>query len=271
MTTSDTPPGGAARGSRRIQAVEHAIDVLDVLAQRGRPMGVSDIARHVGLSKTTVFHLLATLESRRFVMRAPDSVQYRLSWALYELGSSVVRDVDLSRVARPYLDKLAAQLGESVLLGILDDDAVLYLDRGEAPSGLRMTANAGRRGPLHATASGKVLLACAASADLFDRIISRPLTRFTKTTITDPVPLRHELAQVRQQGFATCWQEREVGLCSLAVALRDYTGAVVGSLTVAGPAGRLTSQTLLTHLAPLQATGHDIERHLGGARWGTDD
>jgi DNA-binding IclR family transcriptional regulator len=242
------------------------------MAQRGRPMGVSDIARHTGLSKTTVFHLLATLESRRFVMRDAGSPLYRLSWALYELGSSVVRDVDLSRVARPYLDKLATQLGESVLLGILDEDSVLYLDRGEAPSGLRMAANAGRRGPLHATASGKVLLASAVEPHRFDLIMSRPLTRFTQTTIIDPAPLRKELAQVRRQGFATCWQEREVGLCSLAVALRDYTGAVVGSLAVAGPAGRLTKQTLLAHLTPLQAIGREIERHLGGnqADAGTD-
>ncbi|MBX6354823.1 MAG: IclR family transcriptional regulator [Micromonosporaceae bacterium] len=256
----------STRGSRRIQAVEHAIDVLDAIARAGRPMGVSDIARQTGLSKATAHHLLTTLESRRLVMRDPASTRYRLGWALYEFGTSVVRDVDLSRIARPYLDKLAAQTSESVLLGILNEDSVLYLDRGEAPSGLRMVANAGRRGPLHATASGKILLAFAADPQLFDRIIAKPLPRYTPTTITNPTTLRHELAQVRQQGFATCWQEREVGLCSLAVAIRDYTGAAVASLTVAGPATRLTTRTLQAHLLPLQATGHQIETHLGGSR-----
>ena len=256
----------APRNPRRIQAVDHAIDVLDVLAKSGCALGVSDIARRTGLSKATVHHLLATLESRRFVMRDPASTRYRLSWALYELGSSVVRDVDISRAARPYLDKLAAQTSESVLLGILDEDSVLYLDRGEAPSGLRMTANAGRRGPLHATASGKVLLAYTRDAQLFERIACRPLPRFTTTTITEPSALRQELAQARQQGFATCWQEREVGLCSLAVPLRNYVGAVVGSLTVAGPATRLTMRTLQAHLAPLHAARHKIEAHLGATR-----
>ena len=254
------------RGPRRIQAVDHGIDLLNCLARSGRPMGVSDLARKTGLSKATVHHLLATFESRRFVMQDPNTSHYRLAWALYELGSSVVRDVELSRVARPYLDRLAAQTGESVLLGILDDDSVLYLDRGEAPGGLRMMANAGRRSPLHATASGKVLLAYCADAELIERVLASDLPRLTQTTDIEPEALRRQLVQVRTRGYATCWQEREVGLCSVAVPLRDYTGQVVGSLTLAGPAARLTRRTLQAHLSPLRVTARDIELHIGGAK-----
>lgn len=250
---------------RRIQAVDHAIDVLEALSAAGRPIGVSELARQTGLSKAAMHHLLATLETRRFVMRDADSTLYKLSWALYELGSNVVRDVDVSRVARPYLDKLAAQTGESVLLGILDGHSVLYLDRGEAPAGLQMRANAGRRSPLHATASGKVLLAYAVDGTLVDEILSGRLERLTKTTITDPSALRHELAGVRRRGYATCWQEREVGLCSVGIPLRDYRGIVVAVLTVAGPATRLTARTLQHHLGPLTATAHRIEAHLGAS------
>lgn len=249
--------------ARRIRAVDHAINVLEAMGAAGRPIGVSEIARHTQLSKATVHHLLATLEARRFVMRDADSALYKLSWALYELGSNVVRDVDLSRVARPYLDKLAAQTGESVLLGILDGHSVLYLDRGEAPAGLRMRANAGRRGPLHATASGKALLAFASDSTLLDQILSKPLDKLTKTTITGSDTLRQELAQVRRRGYATCWQEGEVDLCSVAVPLRDYRGGVVGSLAVAGPATQLTTRTLHEHLGPLAAASRRIEAHLG--------
>lgn len=266
MTATDETQttGTEAKRTRRVQAVEHAMDVLAAMAATGRPTGVSDIARHTGLSKASVHHILATLESRKFVMREPETNLYRLGWALYELGSTVVRNIDISRVARPFLDRLAEQTGESVLLGILDEDAVLYLDRGEAPNGLRMAANAGRRGPLHATASGKVLLAFADDHDLFRRIVDSPLRALTRTTITDPSVLRHEIAEVRQTGYATCWQETEVGLSSLAVAIRDYTGAVAGSIALAGPATRLTTRTLQAHLVPLQAAAHQIEVHLGG-------
>jgi DNA-binding IclR family transcriptional regulator len=250
---------------RRIQSVDHAIDVLEALARLGRPAGVSEIARQTGLSKASAHHLLATLETRGFVMRQPGSTLYKLGWALYELGSNVVRDVDLSRVARPYLDKLAAQTNESVLLGILDGDSVLYLDRGEAPSGLQMRANAGRRGPLHATASGKILLAFSTDPLLLANLLAKPLEPLTRATITDPNALRHDLAQARQQGYATCWQEGEVGLSSVAVPLHDYRGAVVASLTVAGPASRLTTRTLQSHLLPLHAARKLIESHLGAS------
>ena len=253
----------AESGPRRIRSVEHAIDVLECLARIGRPTGVSELARQTGMSKAAVHHLLATLESRGFVMRQSDSSDYKLGWALYELGSNVVRDVDLSRVARPYLDKLAAQTNESVLLGILDGESVLYLDRGEAPSGLQMRANAGRRGPLHATASGKILLAYAADPMLLADLLAKPLEPLTNATITDSDALRHDLAQARQQGYATCWQEGEVGLSSVAVPLRDYRGAVVASLTVAGPASRLTTRTLQSHLIPLHQARRRIEEHLG--------
>lgn len=267
MTVIDeqtTAAAGEEKRTRRVRAVDHAIDVLSAMAATGRATGVSDIARRTGLSKASVHHILATLESRKFVMREPETNLYRLGWALYELGSSVVRNLDISRVARPFLDRLADQTGESVLLGILDEDAVLYLDRGEAPNGLRMTANAGRRGPLHATASGKVLLAFADDHELFQRVVTSPLRSLTRTTITDPSVLRHEIAEVRQTGYATCWQETEVGLSSLAVAIRDYTGTVAGSIALAGPATRLTTRTLQAHLIPLQAAAHQIELQLGG-------
>jgi DNA-binding IclR family transcriptional regulator len=263
--TPGEPPGPHPTSARRVQAVEHAIDVLDAIAASGPALGVSDIARQTGLSKPTIHHLLATLEGRRFVIREPDTSRYRLSWALYELGSNVVRSLNLSRIARPYLDRLSAQTRESTLLGILDEDSVLYLDRGEPPAGLEMVADAGRRGSLHATASGKVLLAHVPK-DQLDRLLDRRLPSYTKTTITDPAAMRRQLAQVRNRGYATCWEEREPGLCSLAVPLRDYTGSVAATLTLAGPADRLNSRSYQAHLAPLRAAAHRIELHLGGTR-----
>jgi DNA-binding IclR family transcriptional regulator len=254
-------------GPRRVKSLDHAVDVLQVMGEFGRPVGVSEVARRTGLGKATVHHILVTLEERRMVMREPETPLYRLGWALYELGSHVVRDVDLSRAARPHLDQLARHTGESVLLGILDGDSVLYLDRGEAPAGLQMRANAGRRGPLHATASGKVLLATTPDKALVDRVLNAPLPKLTSTTITHADALRRQLDAARREGYATCWEEREVGLSSVAVALRDYTGAVAGSLAIAGPAGRLTKSNIQAHLGPLMAAGHQIEARLGGTRF----
>lgn len=264
MGGSDGSGTSAPRGSRRVQAVDHAIDILEAIGQAGRPVGVSAIARKTGLSKTSVHHLIATLASRRFVMREEDQPAFRLSWGLYELGASVVRDLDLAQAARPQLDWLSAQTRESTLLGILDDDAVLYLDRGGSPSDVHMVANAGRRSPLHASASGKVLLAFVADPDILDRLT--PLTAFTPWTITDIDALRDDIEQVRRRGFATVQQEYEVGLASIAVPVRDYTGRSVGCLAVAGPVNRLTPTVMQSVLRPLSAAAHRIELRLGGAR-----
>ena len=252
----------AAPRKRRVQAVEHAIDVLDCLAAAGTAIGVSDVARQTGLSKATVFQLLATLEGRRMVMREPDSASYRLGWALYEMGIGLARSSDVSRVARPFLDRLAIETGESVLLGILDEGFVLYLDRGDAPSGFRMVAAAGARSPLHSTASGKLLLAYAGEEEI-ERYLTGTLESFTPNTLTEPDVLRAQLAEIREQGYATCWQERELGLCSVAVPLRDHTAAVVASLTLAGPEGRLTEESVEVHLHPLGAAASEIDALLG--------
>jgi DNA-binding IclR family transcriptional regulator len=263
MTSTDNDVTPMRRGPRRVQAVDHAIDVLEAIAQAaGGQTGLSDVARRTGLSKATVHHLLGTLEARRMVIKDPQTSTYRLGWSLYELGSVVVRSADVSRVARPFLDRLAIETSESVLLGILDGDSVLYLDRGDAPHGFHMVATAGRRSPLHATASGKLLLAFA-GAEAIDAYLERPLERFTDSTVVDPEVLRGQLDAIRADGYATCWQERELGLCSVAVGLRNHLGETVASLTLAGPAGRLTPESVGAHVAPLRQAGREIEQQLG--------
>jgi DNA-binding IclR family transcriptional regulator len=253
------------RGARRVLAVDHAIDVLEAISHAGRPVGVSAIARRTGLSKTSVHHLLATLETRRFVIREVGSATFRLGWNLYELGATVVRDVDISRVARPQLNWLSSQTGESTLLGILDGDSVLYLDRGEAPKGVHMIANAGRRSPLHASASGKVHLAFASDQGLIDHL-TLPLTAYTTSTITDIEKLRGEIGEVRRRGYAVAIEEYEIGLASVSVPIRDYTDAVTGCLTLAGPVTRLTPSNIQAYLRPLRTAATRIEVLLGGSR-----
>lgn len=263
MTSTDADVTPLRRGPRRVQAVDHAVDVLEAIAQApGGQTGVSDVARRTGLSKATVHHLLGTLEARRMVIKDQQTAAYRLGWSLYELGSVVARSADVSRIARPYLDTLAVQTSESVLLGILDGDSVLYLDRGDAPNGFHMVATAGRRSPLHATASGKLLLAFAGD-EAIDAFLANPLERFTPDTVTDKKVLRKQLDAIREDGYATCWQERELGLCSVAVGLRNHLGETVASLTLVGPAGRLTPESVDAHLEPLRAAAHEIEGQLG--------
>jgi IclR family KDG regulon transcriptional repressor len=261
MELSSDDPGPAR--ARRVQAVDHAVDLLDALATApASGLGVTELSRQIGLSKATTHHLLLTLEARRLVLKNSHTATYRLGWALHELGTVVAESVDVVRVARPFLDELALETGESILLSVRVDDSVQYLDRGDARGSFRMMATTGMRSLLHTNASGKLLLAFANPA-FVDDYLSRPLEAFTPSTITDPKEIREQLAEIRASGFATCWQERELGLCSIAVPIHDYTSHTAAALTVAGPAGRVTPHDVARYLLPLRAAATEIETQLG--------
>jgi DNA-binding IclR family transcriptional regulator len=202
------------------------------------------------------------LVARKYVNLDSITSANRHGWNLYVHSTAVVLDIDESSNERTYLDDLAARTAESTLLGILDNDSVLYLDRGTPPSAFPMVASAGRRGSLHATASGKLLLAFS-DHSVIDRELGKPLPRFTKTTVVEPEVLRRQLAHVRAKSYATCWQESELGLCSVAVPVRDYTGEVAASLALVAPAGRLTPRNVSNHLVALRDVAGDIAARIG--------
>ncbi|WP_308467088.1 IclR family transcriptional regulator [Rathayibacter soli] len=226
----------------------------------GRPTTLSELARKVRLSKPATYVLLKTLEGAGLVARDA-TARYGLSWGLYELGSAVIRPLDLARAARMRLDHLAERTGEILLLGILHHGTVLYLDRGQRDDAFAMVANVGRRSPLHTTASGKVLLAHQDSAYI-DAYVGGPLVQATSVTITDAAVLASELELVRKRGYATCSQEQEIGLSSLAVPVGSACGAVQASLAIAAPTSRFTGQVLPGLLAELTNTAAAITRSL---------
>lgn len=249
--------------SRRIGAVDRAIDVITMLSNADADLSLTAIATYVGMSKSAVYELLRTLQARHLVERDPETLRYRLSWTVYELGATVLHRVALPSAAGYYLDRLAVRTGQYALLGILQHRSVLYLVRGEAPPGLSPFANAGRRFPLHATASGKVLLAFHQDSNLMEDILGRRLEKVTDATITDPQRLRTEIGHVRAHGFATCWMEGERDLCSVAMPVRDHLGRIVAAMALVGGADRLTPSTVRRLIPPLTASVRAVEGRLG--------
>ncbi|MCH1882001.1 IclR family transcriptional regulator [Agrococcus sp. ARC_14] len=258
----NTKPESADDG-RIVQSVARAIRLLKYMATVGKPLSLSLLARSVEMSKPAAFHLLRTLQLQGIVHKNEDAT-YELSWGLWELGASVTRNLDVVQAARHHLDQLAEATGEVVLLSIRDGSSVIYLDRTEAGAGFGavMVANSGRRSSLHANASGKLLLAFAPQS-VIDDVMSQPLRQFSSATITDPLVLNNQLGEIRRDNFSSCWQEQELGVSSIAVPIRDYSGGVVAAVAVAGPAARVNRQVLARLSAPLLAAGAHISRDLG--------
>lgn len=254
MTTIEEP-------ARVVRSVQHAARILRALGSASDALSMSEVARRVHLSKPATYHLLRTLEVEHLVVKDSD-LRYRLSWGMYELGSTVIRSVDLVRVARPHVDQLADAVGEVVLIGILDEGAVLYLDRAASSQATDMLASAGRRTPLHATASGKVLLAFR-DDDLLGTVPPGSLTPRTSATVVDADKLRAELNTIRMNGYATCWQEFDVSLSSIAAPLIDYTGATVACLTIAGSSKSVNKRSLPRLLEKLLPAAQAISAGLG--------
>ncbi len=261
--TDESESAGPETGPRIVRSVARAATLLKVLAAHGRPMGLGDLAAAIRISKPATFHLLRTLELEGFVAKSADAA-YSLDWGLYELGSAVIRSVDLTRVARLHLDRLAEETGEAVLLSILDGESVLYLDRGQSTESFTMVANVGRRSPLHTNASGKILLAYQ-DQNFIDAVLTKPLPANTTATVSTPRELEAQLLNARRNGYATCWQEQEAGLNSVAVPVFDYTGKVCAAMAIAGPAERISKKSVPGLVRRLREGAQDISARLGAA------
>lgn len=224
-----------------IQSVGRALDVLEVLAEEGGDVGLSDLAARTGLPYGTVHRLLRTLASRGYV-RQNDDRKYALGAALLRLGDAAERLFALR--ARPYLAQLVDISGETANLAVLEGDAAVYASQVQSRHRLRIFAEVGRHVLPHCTAVGKILLAWR-SEDEVERILRRTgLPRRTSHTITRLPAMLDELSKVRAAGYARDNGEEEIDVHCLAVPVwqPDPSGGrdrVVAAMSISGPASRI--------------------------------
>lgn len=252
--------GGAVAGA---QVVDRVIDILEVFPRLGPELGVSDVARALGLKKATAHRLLAALRHRGFVTQDPASRQYRLGMKLWELGSLATSQVDWVDRVKPHLERLTERSGETTHLAVLSDGQVLYVDKVESSRSLRMPSQVGRRLPVHCTGVGKALTAFLPDEVLASLTTRRGMGRYTDRTITDPARLREELALVRARGYAVDDEEIEEGLVCIAAPVRDHSTHVVAAVSIAGPSARLRPDAVTAHAADVVAAAAAISAALG--------
>ena len=236
MQTENGDPRTA--GTPTIRSVQHALRILKCFSFERPELGITEIAGELGLHKSTVHRIMATMADEGFVERE-SSGRYTLGWRLFELGEAVHSRWSSGKLARETLETLVAQIGETAHLAVLDDSQVLYIEKVESPRMLRMPSSVGRRDPAHCTALGKVLLASLDEAALLSLIYGHPLVSLTPNTITDPDQLREEVRRVREQGFAVDREEYEIGLMCVAAPILDDTGRTCGAISIAGPTSRI--------------------------------
>jgi len=242
-----------------VQSVDRAITVLEILARRGEA-GVSEVAIEIDVHKSTAFRLLGALETRGLVEQAGDRGKYRLGVGLIPLAGAVSDRLDVTRQGRQVCERLAAELGETVNVAVLQDEWAVNVDQARGPSTVSTHNWVGQLTPVHCTSSGKVLLAHAERSGPLPA-----LRRFTARTVTDPDALEAELAVVRATGIGRACEEYEVGLNAVAAPVRDRFGAVIAALSVSGPSYRLTPERMDEIVPALLAGVAEVSRRMGFA------
>ena len=244
-----------------VQSVDRALSVLEILAAHGE-VGVTEVAAELGVHKSTAFRLVAVLESRGFVEQLADRGKYRLGFGVVRLAGAAAAQLDIAREGGRICEALAADLEETVNIAILDSDRAVNISQARGPAALSTHNWVGQGTPLHATSSGKVLLAYAPDA-VRKGMLSRDLQRFTPATITDPEVLRQDLDRIVEQGWGCTVEEYEVGLSAVAAPVRGADGDVIAALSVSGPSFRMASEDF-PKLAKRVLTGADeLSRRLG--------
>lgn len=244
------------------QAVLRAIALLKSFTDEQPQLGLAELARTVGLNKTTTYRLLTALESQGLIARNSANDAYRLGPEVIALGGRALRASDLRSLSRAELETLARVTSETATLEILVGAEVLVLDEVSGAHLVGATQYIGARWPAYATSTGKALLAFLSEAEL-QAALPSSLAQVTARTLTTPEFLHQELAHIREQGYAIAIEELEVGFSAIAAPVRNHDGQVVAALGINGPSARLTSERL-HEIAPLVVeAGERVSMQLG--------
>jgi len=240
----------------RVAAAQRSLAILDVLASE-HTLGTNEIARRTGATPSTVSRQLGTLVEAGLVERVASNGQYRLGIRLVTLANAVLARLDVRAVARPHLEALVDEVGETATLSVAADPDAITVDVVRAAHYVQGSSRLGRPSIAHATAAGKVMLAFTG------RRPGAPLTAYTERTIVDPGRLADELDRVRRRGYAEAYEERERGLNAIAAPVWSSDRELAGIVALQGPMPRFGRAAARAALPALQARTASISAELG--------
>jgi IclR family acetate operon transcriptional repressor len=223
----------------RVQSLERALDLLEALAGAD-DLGVSEVAARTGLVPSTAHRLLGTLVARGYASQNPTTGRYLLGYKMLELTSGVQdRLARLRTAARPHLEAIQEETGETTNLVVLEGRDVVYIESVSGTRSVRLHTEVGRSIPAHTSGAGKALLAWRDPSDVTTLLDGASLAPSTPRTITTLPALQDDLARIRRRGYATDNEEHEPGVACVATPVLDRGGRAIAAISISGPVSRV--------------------------------
>ncbi|MGI4813559.1 MAG: IclR family transcriptional regulator [Janthinobacterium lividum] len=239
-----------------------SLRILEVLAEQDDECGITSLADTLGVPKARVHRHLTALRQHGYVTQNPRSSRYRIGWRLFLLGQRLVKQFDPVRLARPVMEELRDEVGQTIVITTFTENEVIVLDLVRGRSPLEILLNPGTQFLFHTVAQGKVALAFGPPERL-EAITAAPLQACTPHTIIDPERLRHETELVRQRGWAEAPEEVFLGVNALAAPLLYENGQLFGALAIVGSIHYLPAHANPATVAALKAAAARISQMLG--------
>lgn len=263
-TNSETRERVKEDDKYNIRAIERALSVLDAFARERRKLSLDELTRLTGLSKPTVFRILATLQRQKYLLLDKSDGRYRLGSVFLTLASSVLGSLNLGALTRPHLIELRNSVQATVLLGALLEDHLVYLDKTEGRGPVRLADDIGwRRDPPNFGMLGMTLMAFLEPSEQERLLQEFPLTAHTLKTITDTALFRQRLAEIRRLGYVLEFEEAIDGVWGVAAPIWNAAGEVVAAVGAALPVGQQGEERVAETIASVTGCAKAISSDLG--------
>lgn len=226
-----------------ISSMRNALRLLNLFTMVEPELSLSELAQKLQIGISTAHRLTHTLMLEGFLTKDPQTKKFRLGASILGMGNTIITQNHLCRISIPVLEKLAINTGETAHIAILRDYQAIYLIRMDSKHPVHLLSHAGKQNPIHCTSSGQAILAFQ-SEKMIDGVIARGLQQYTVNTITTPVEYKQLLLKIRNQGYSFSAEELHEGVSSIAVPVKNISGQVIASISIAGPVSRINQNTL---------------------------
>lgn len=247
-----------------IQSIDRAFEIMETLSMEARGMSIKELSERLTLNKSTVHRILATLIAWGYVEKNAEDKRYKLGPKIINLGSVYLNNIELKTEALPYLHNLKERTGQVVHLAIIENGDVVYLDKIDIVSNIRMYSKIGKRAMCHNTGLGKAMMAFMPEREVDKILKEKGMPKVMERTITDPKALKDQLNVIRQRGWAIDDEENELGIRCAAAPVFDYTGNVIAAISSTGPLDLYTYEFLDEKIADLvKEAAYQISKRMG--------